>query len=55
MGHFRSIRGEPIPLRKRTRFFKMTRSLLVFLVVVGAIIAAGWFIEMDRRAPAGRR
>ena len=53
MGHYHSIRGEQIPLTKRTRFLKMTRALLVFLLVTAAIIAAGWFIELDRRAPAG--
>ncbi|MCL1888824.1 MAG: HlyD family efflux transporter periplasmic adaptor subunit, partial [Kiritimatiellaeota bacterium] len=38
---------------KRTRFFKMLKSILIFLLVVGGIFAAGWFIELDRRASAG--
>jgi multidrug resistance efflux pump len=53
MGHFHSIRGDQIPLTKRTRLMKMIRSILIFLLVTGGIVAAGWFIELDRRAPAG--
>ena len=52
MGLFRSTRGETIPLTKRSKLLNMIRSLLVFLLVTGGIVAAGWFIELDRHASA---
>jgi len=52
MGHFRSIRGEPIPLTPRTRRLKRLRSFLLFLIIIAGIGAAGWHVELDRHASA---
>ena len=52
MGQFRSTRGETIPLTKRARRFKLLRFLLVTGLLIAAIIAAGWHVEVDRHALA---
>jgi len=53
MGHFRSIRGEQIPLTPLRRRLKRLRSFLVFCLVLAGIGAAGWHFELDRYASAG--
>ncbi len=52
MGLFRSTRGEQIPLTSRTRRFKLLRVLFITVVITVAIIAAGYFIQLNRYAPA---
>lgn len=53
MGHFRSSRGNQIPLSAGTKRLRLVRFLFVVGCAAALIVAAGWFVRLRRYAPAG--